>query len=150
MDLLLWRHAEAEDPGPGDDLERALTARGRAQAERVAAWLAERLPDDARVLVSPAKRCRQTVALLGRKTATVAALGPGATAEALLAAAGWPNGDDDTVVVVGHQPTLGEAAALAMGAGAADWQVKKGAVWWLKRSKSGTVRIHAVQSPDEL
>ena len=150
MDLFLWRHAEAEDAGRGGDLERALTARGRAQAERVAAWLDERLADDARILVSPAKRCQQTVAPLGRKTTTVAAIGPNATAEALLAAAGWPNGDDDTVVIVGHQPTIGEAAALAMGAAGADWQVKKGAVWWLKRGKSGTVRIHAVQSPDEL
>jgi phosphohistidine phosphatase len=150
MDLLLWRHAEAEDPGRGGDLERALTARGRAQAERVAAWLAERLPGDARVLVSPAKRCRQTAAPLGRTTATVAAIGPGATAEAVLAAAGWPGGDDETVVVVGHQPTIGQAAALAMGAGGADWQVKKGAVWWLKRGKGGSVRIHAVQPPDEL
>jgi phosphohistidine phosphatase len=150
MDLLLWRHAEAEDAGRGGDLARALTARGREQAERVAAWLAERLPDDAHILVSPAKRCQQTVAPLGRKTTTSAAIGPGESAEALLAAVGWPNGDLDTVLVVGHQPTIGEAAALAMGASGADWQVKKGAVWWLKRGKSGTVRIHAVQSPDEL
>ena len=150
MNLLLWRHAEAEDAARGGDLARALTARGRAQAERVASWLAERLPDDARILVSPARRCQQTAAPLGRKTETVAAVAPGASAEALLAAAGWPDGDDATVVVVGHQPTIGEAAALAMGAGGADWQVKKGAVWWLKRGKSGTVRIHAVQSPDEL
>jgi phosphohistidine phosphatase len=149
MDLLLWRHAEAEDAARGGDLERALTARGRAQAERVAAWLVERLPGDARVLVSPAKRCQQTAAALGRRTTTVAAIGPGATAEALLAAAGWPGGDE-TVVVVGHQPTIGEAASLAMCAGGAEWQVKKGAVWWLKRGKGGSVRIHAVQSPDEL
>ena len=150
MDLLLWRHAEAEDAGRGGDLERALTARGRAQAERVAAWLAERLPDGARILVSPAKRCQQTVAPLGRKTATVAAIGPGATAEALLAPAGGPNRGHQTVVVVRHPPTLGEAAAPAMGAAGADWQVKKGAVWWLKRGKNGAARIHAVQSPDEL
>jgi phosphohistidine phosphatase len=149
MDLLLWRHAEAEDAASGGDLARALTPRGRAQAARIAAWLAERLPDDALVLVSPAKRCQQTVASLGRKTTTVAAIGPGESAQALLDAAGWPNGDHDTVLVVGHQPTIGEAAALAMGAAGADWQVKKGAVWWLKRGKSGAVRIHAVQSPDE-
>ena len=150
MDLILWRHAEAEDARGSDDLGRALTARGRAQAARMAAWLAARLPADARILASPALRCQQTVAPLGRKATTVAAIGPGASAEALLAAAGWPNGDDDTVVVVGHQPTIGEAAALAMGAAGADWQVKKGAVWWLKLAKNGTVRIHAVQSPDEL
>ena len=150
MDLLLWRHAEAEDNAPGGDLARALTARGRAQAERVAAWLGERLPDDAQILVSPAKRCQQTVAPLGRTTTTAASIAPGASAQELLDAAGWPNGDHDTVLVVGHQPTIGEAAALAMGAAGADWQVKKGAVWWLKRGKGGTVRIHAVQSPDEL
>lgn len=150
MDLLLWRHAEAEDTAPGGDLARALTARGRAQAERVAAWLGERLPDDAHILVSPAKRCQQTVAPLGRKTTTAASIAPGASAQELLDAAGWSSGDHDTVLVVGHQPTIGEAAALAMGAAGADWQVKKGAVWWLKRGKSGAVRIHAVQSPDEL
>jgi phosphohistidine phosphatase len=149
MDLILWRHAEAEDAGGGSDLARALTARGRAQAERMAAWLAPRLADDARILVSPAKRCQQTVAPLDRTATTVAAIGPGATAEALLAATEWPGGDG-TVLVVGHQPTIGQAAALAMGVPGAEWQVKKGALWWLKRGKGGAVRIHAVQSADDL
>ncbi|HEX4234954.1 MAG TPA: histidine phosphatase family protein [Caldimonas sp.] len=148
MDLILWRHAEAEDAGRGGDLARALTARGREQAERMAAWLAPRLPATALVIVSPAKRCQQTVAALGRAPATVAALGPGATPEALLAAAGWPSAGE-TVVVVGHQPTIGQAAALAMGAAGSAWQVKKGAVWWLRGSKSGAVRLHAVRSPDD-
>jgi len=149
MDLILWRHAEAEDAGRGGDLARALTARGRTQAERMAAWLAPRLADDAQVLVSPARRCQQTVAPLGRTVSTVAAIAPGATADMLLVAAGWPGGDG-TVLVVGHQPTIGQAAALAMGVADAEWQVKKGAVWWLKRGKGGTVRIHAVQSADDL
>jgi len=148
MDLILWRHAEAEDAGRGGDLARALTARGRAQAERMAAWLAPRLPATARILASPAKRCQQTVAALGRTPTTLAAIGPGTTAESLLAAAGWPDAGQ-TVLVVGHQPTIGQAAAIAMGASAAAWQVKKGAVWWL-RSKGGWVRLHAVQSPDDL
>ncbi|HEY2558961.1 MAG TPA: histidine phosphatase family protein [Caldimonas sp.] len=148
MDLILWRHAEAEDAGHGGDLARALTARGREQAERMAAWLGPRLPATARVIVSPAKRCLQTVAALGRAPTTVAAIGPDATPEALLAAAGWPGGGE-TIVVVGHQPTIGQAAALAMGAVGAAWQVKKGAVWWLRGSKSGAVRLHAVRSPDD-
>jgi phosphohistidine phosphatase len=149
MDLILWRHAEAEDAARGGDLARALTARGRAQAERMAAWLLPRLPEAARIVVSPAKRCQQTVAPLGRAANTVAAIGPGASAEALLAAADWPRGGD-TVLVVGHQPTIGQAAALAMGVAGAEWQVKKGAVWWLHRGKGGAVRIQAVQSPDDL
>ena len=33
MDLILWRHAEAEDARAGqDDLERALTPKGERQA----------------------------------------------------------------------------------------------------------------------
>ena len=44
MDLILWRHAEAEDWQPddahrGSDLDRALTARGEKQAARMAAWM---------------------------------------------------------------------------------------------------------------
>ena len=40
MDLILWRHAEAQDPEDGmDDLARALTRRGEKQAARMAAWL---------------------------------------------------------------------------------------------------------------
>jgi phosphohistidine phosphatase len=149
MNLILWRHAEAEDAGPGGDLARALTGRGRAQAERMAAWLAPRLPAKARILASPALRCQETAAPLGRTISTVAAIGPDAAPETLLGATGWPDGNE-TVVVVGHQPTIGQAAALAMGVAGASWQVKKGAVWWLKSGKGGTVRLHAVQSPDDL
>ena len=40
MDLILWRHAEAEEADDGrPDLERKLTARGERQATRVALWL---------------------------------------------------------------------------------------------------------------
>ena len=149
MDLILWRHAEAEDAGRGGDLARALTPRGHAQAEQMAEWLLPRLAAATRILASPARRCQETAAALGRKATTVAALGPGATAEGLLAAAGWPSATG-SVLVVGHQPTIGEAAALAMGVAGAAWQVKKGAVWWLTSGKGGSVRVHAVQSPDDL
>ena len=37
MNLILWRHAEAEDGA--DDLQRALTGKGRRQAARMAQWL---------------------------------------------------------------------------------------------------------------
>jgi phosphohistidine phosphatase len=51
MDLILWRHADAEGGSP--DSERRLTERGREQARRVAAWLKARLPRGCEVLVSP-------------------------------------------------------------------------------------------------
>ncbi|HEV7576059.1 MAG TPA: histidine phosphatase family protein, partial [Caldimonas sp.] len=142
MDLILWRHAEAEDGRGGDDLRRALTARGRAQAARMAAWLATRLPPATRILASPALRCQQTVAALGRPATTVAAIGSGGSAAALLAAAGWPDGGN-AVLVVGHQPTLGEAAARAAGDDDAGWSLKKGAVCWLRHGPDGDVEVHA-------
>jgi phosphohistidine phosphatase len=106
MDLILWRHAEAADGA--NDAARALTPKGVKQAARMAAWLNARLPEDTRVLVSPAVRTQQTVQPLQREFETVHAIAPGAHPNAVLAAAGWPHGTG-TVIVVGHQPTLARA-----------------------------------------
>jgi phosphohistidine phosphatase len=153
MDLILWRHAEAEEAAPGgDDLKRALTAKGERQAERMAGWLNQRLTDSTRILVSPALRCQQTAKALGRKFRTVAAIGPEASAEALVAVAGWPDAAQP-VLVVGHQPTLGMAAALLLAGTAQPWALKKGAAWWLRhrlRSDDGAIVLQAVQSPDSV
>lgn len=142
MNLILWRHAEAEILRPGqDDLERELTSKGRRQAERMAQWLDQRLPDSARVLVSPAARTQQTVAPLGRRFKTVPALAPERSVDDLLAAAGWPAADE-TVLVVGHQPTLGMVAARLLCGADQAWSVKKGAVWWLeRRERKGQVQV---------
>jgi phosphohistidine phosphatase len=135
MDLILWRHAEAEPGEP--DVGRRLTSKGLKQAERIAAWLEPRLPDTTRILVSPAARSEQTALALGRKYKTVDEIAPGASAEALLAAAGWPD-SREPVLIVGHQPTLGEVAAMLLSGSPASWSVKKGAVWWLtNRTRNG-------------
>ena len=70
MDLILWRHAEAEDGLVDEtqtqlDLTRPLTQRGEKQALRMAAWLDRQLPEGARIWVSPARRCEQTALALG-------------------------------------------------------------------------------------
>ncbi|GIK87401.1 MAG: phosphohistidine phosphatase SixA [Burkholderiales bacterium] len=148
MDLILWRHAEAEAGGP--DLARRLTAKGIKQAERVAAWLERHLPDRCRVLASPAVRAQQTAAALGRRFRTVDALAPGASAADVLAAAGWPD-SRDAVLVVGHQPTLGEVAALLVAGDEQAWSIRKGAVWWLsdrERGEAASVVVRVVISPD--
>ena len=147
MDLLLWRHADAE-PGTRD-LERDLTDKGRKQAQRVAEWLRERLPEDARILVSPANRAQQTAGALTKSFATDAALAPGADARDVLAAAGWPDAEG-AVLVVGHQPALGRAAALALTGTSEDWSVKKASVWWLSRRADGKALLRTVISPDLL
>jgi phosphohistidine phosphatase len=151
VDLILWRHAEAfEMREVQDDLERALTAKGERQAHRVAAWLNRQLPATARVLVSPARRAQQTAAALDRKLRTMPALAPDGSVEDLLHAARWPEAREPTVVV-GHQPTLGMAAAWLLAGQAQAWAVRKGAVWWLRgRERDGVLQVvlHAVVSPE--
>jgi phosphohistidine phosphatase len=61
MELILWRHAEAEEGDAGlPDGKRRLTARGEKQAKKVALWLQRNLPRKRTVLVSPAERTQQT------------------------------------------------------------------------------------------
>jgi phosphohistidine phosphatase len=151
MDLILWRHAEAELlPEGGDDLQRALTAKGERQAKRMAAWLNQRLAATTRVLSSPALRCRMTVAALGREAKIVPSLAPDAAIEALMEAARWPRANEP-VLICGHQPTLGLLAARLLADIDQPWSVKKGAVWWLRsRERDGIaeVALQAVQAPD--
>lgn len=148
MDLILWRHCEAEPGEP--DLGRRLTSKGIKQAERMAAWLDTHLPDTCRVLVSPADRTQQTAQALQRKFRTVPELSPGATVAAVLAAANWPE-SREPVLIVGHQPTLGAVASFLLSGEESYWSVRKGAVWWLSnRAKEGgaSVVLKVVQGPD--
>ena len=148
MDLILWRHAEAE-PGD-DDLDRRLTSKGIKQAARVAAWLERHLPDTCRILVSPARRAQQTAQALGRKFKTVQDLAPGASVAAILAAANWPD-SRESVLIVGHQPTLGEVASLLLAGEEAGWSIKKGGIWWLSdrdRDGSAAVVLRVVIGPE--
>jgi phosphohistidine phosphatase len=147
MDLILWRHAEAEDAVGGDDMGRPLTRHGRKQAERVGAWLAKRLSDDWRVLSSPAKRAVQTAKGLDRAFEERPALAPGAGPRAMLAEAGWPHGEHP-VVIVGHQPTLGEAAAQLLGIDDG-LGIRKGAAWWFT-AKGDSVQLRAVVDAEVL
>lgn len=151
MDLILWRHAEAALEGAGeDDLARPLTAKGERQAERMAEWLNRRLAHSTRILVSPALRCQQTAKALGRKFRTVADLAPGATAQAVLRVARWPD-SSEPVLIVGHQPTLGLIASLALTGTEQAWPIKKSAAWWIRqrpRDDESHVVLQAVQSAD--
>jgi len=137
MDLVLWRHAEAESGEP--DEERKLTPKGEKQARRVAEWLHNRLPDTAKILSSPAKRAQQTAQALAeashRKIKTVDALAPSATVDEILDTVGWTAGRG-TLVVVGHQPTLGRVASRLLAGEERDWPIKKGAVVWISHRES--------------
>ena len=80
----------------------------------MAAWLDRQLPEGTRIVCSPARRCEQTVLALGRKYKLRTELAPDTTPDALLAAAGWPNGKS-VVLMVGHQPSLGPVDLAAAG-----------------------------------
>jgi phosphohistidine phosphatase len=148
MDLILWRHAEAEDGVP--DMARALTPKGEKQAAQMARWLREHLPKDTRVLVSPATRAQQTARALTSQFETERAIAPGTSVASLLAKTGWPEAKG-AVLVVGHQPTLGEVAAMLISGHPSDWIIKKGAIMWLThriRGDDQQVVLRATLSPE--
>jgi len=154
MDLILWRHAEAEDGGDHKpDSKRRLTARGEKQARKMASWLLDRLPSKTTVLVSPTERTQQTAHALGLPFEIEPKIGVGTDVADLIAATNWPHGRarGGAIVLVGHQPTLGRLAALLLSGAEADWSVKKGAVWWFSRrmreGEGGTV-LRAVMPAD--
>jgi len=150
MDLLLWRHAEAEE---GDnDFERALTGRGEKQARAVARWIRQHQPRHLRIVVSPTVRTRQTAEALDLPFDIERRIGPEAPAPELLAAAGWPSARG-AVLLVGHQPGLGQLASLLLAGQESPWTIKKGALWWLsRRIRSGETQtvLRTVVAPDFL
>jgi len=150
MDLLLWRHADAADGSP--DLARPLTLRGHEQARLVAEWLNKRMPAGIRVLCSPARRAQETAQALALPIETLDELAPDAVPAALIAAAGWPD-SDRSVLIIGHQPTLGETAAILLGAAGHQVPVHKGAVLWIRSSRRSirdAAKLVAVMEPEML
>ncbi len=135
MDLILWRHADAQDGSP--DMERTLTAKGLKQAQQMAAWLTPRLPKETRILVSPAVRAYQTANALERDYEIVPEISPGADGVHVLAAAGWPDATG-TILVVGHQPTLGDAASLLLFGESRPMSIKKAGLIWLTNRVRGS------------
>lgn len=153
MDLILWRHAEAIEPEAGQaDMTRPLTRRGEKQAVKMAAWLDRQMPDTTRIWVSPSRRTEQTAAALERKFKVTDALAPQATVEQLLELAQWPLANG-CVLMIGHQPTLGQALSQLLGFSAGECAVKKGAVWWVRhreREAENQTVIVTVQTPEFL
>jgi len=141
MDLILWRHADAEDGRP--DLERELTRQGRKQAAAVAKWLLKRLPQDFAVVSSPAVRARQTAEALGKPVQIDNLLAPGASVQVFSKYSRL----EEAIVLVGHQPDLGEALAYLVTGRSAGWRLQKGALWWLAEEP---LIVKAVVSPDLL
>lgn len=155
MQLILWRHAEAEDNAVSD-MARNLTLKGKKQAAHMSAWLHSQLRDDIvdwQLVVSPANRAQQTAAALGLPITTIDEIAPDAPAEAILTAALWPS-NTRNVIIVGHQPTLGKVAARLINGTDGYVSVKKGAMWWFEvgemnlRDGRSVTKLKAMATPD--
>tara|TARA_Y100001933_G_C18677377_1_gene429533 strand:+ start:124 stop:582 length:459 start_codon:yes stop_codon:yes gene_type:complete len=130
MELILWRHADAEYFG--NDMHRKLTTKGSQQATKVAKWLKSRLSHPWRLICSPAIRARETAIALSPNLEIVESILPGSDSNSLLTAANWPKAKH-TVIVVGHQPTIGQTVAHLMGLEENEWIVEKGSIVWLSQ-----------------
>ena len=150
MELLLWRHAEAA-PGHPDEA-RTLTDTGRLHAQQMARWLRPRLPADLLILCSPAVRTRQTADALQLPYDISDALAKHSGAAGMRDAAGWPD-NPRNVMLVGHQPGLGELLMLLLGATTPLDAMPMAGVWWLTAQRSGgkmMIGVKAVIGPTSL
>jgi phosphohistidine phosphatase len=155
--IIFWRHAEAEEYSEsGADRDRALTKKGRKDARKMAKWLSEHLPENAKVFCSPAKRCQETAAALSKFSTldinVVGFLNTDSTVEIITQK--LINEEDDintTFLIVGHQPTLGQLIAKRLGMQQNACVVKKGTVWWLRQREDDEGLenyLFTVQHPD--
>lgn len=132
MELILWRHAEAEEGSP--DLSRSLSRKGQEQAKMMAKWLKPKLPKNSQLWTSEALRSQQTAVALSSRYHTEARLNPDVAYQEViqwLYESRW----QEPLLVVGHQPWIGRVCAHLMGnrqVKEMDWSFKKGAVWWFE------------------
>lgn len=158
MDLLVIRHAIAEDAQPDqDDASRELTTEGSRKFRRSVQGLRELDWTLDRVLTSPWTRAIQTVELLKPITD-----GPVISTEllcdkprpelfALIAEATAPQQEEHATAVVGHEPWLTEMIAwLAFGDPhhSEGIELKKGGVAWLQGTAvPGGMKLRALLTP---
>ncbi len=153
--LILWRHAEAEiHSKSGADFDRVLTKSGHKDAAKMAKWLNRHLPINTTVFCSPATRCLQTAAALQAlssiKVEVADFLSVDSTPE-MIATKISNDDSSQTILIIGHQPNLGELITKLLGMNEGACAVTKGAVWWLRqRMNKGVMQtyLHAVKHPN--
>ncbi len=136
-DLILWRHAEAQDLQFGiDDVNRALTKKGESQAAKMANWLKQYLSKDICIISSPALRAEQTIKALGFPYQINKSLLPKASVDQVLELVQetFYQSNVSDILLVGHQPWLGQVAAFFLQINSAELSIKKSAVWWLRQN----------------
>ena len=152
MDLILWRHAEAQQGIP--DFARVLTPRGHTQASAIAEWLRTRLPTNTTIWVSPATRAQQTAYALDRPFSTETRLQPSCSLPQLIDLVAEALPRHTPLLVVGHEPYISGAAAHWLGGDPDRCATETAGVWWLRWSEAttdeGTAVLHAEIAPSTL
>lgn len=159
-DLILWRHAEAQDIQlVDDDLSRALTKKGKSQAASMANWLKQHLPKGTCIMSSAALRAEQTAQALALPYHIHNSLLPQASVDEVLQLVQetFYQSNISDILLIGHQPWLGQVAAYFLQINPAELSIKKSAVWWLTQNLNQQHKIDdeqdekfklvAVQSP---
>jgi len=117
MLLYLLRHADADTPAPSDT-ERALSEKGRAQAEKVGRFCEAHELHFSVILSSPVRRARETAEIVAEKMRAelfltpwlACGMSPHTALEELRAYR-----SQGSVLLVGHEPDLGLLAAHLLG-----------------------------------
>ena len=118
-EIILLRHAHAENASPGqEDIGRALSVRGEAEADAAGAWLKQHAATPERVLCSPAARSRETcervLAALGytdmRNEPRIYEATPASLIRVL-----DDHADAGSVMLVGHNPVIEQALETLIG-----------------------------------
>jgi phosphohistidine phosphatase len=119
MVVYIMRHGIAEvDSGSGEDADRRLTPEGRRKVVEVARGLKSLAVKPAAIFSSPLPRALETATLAASvldadlDVETMLALGPGYDAQTTINS--MPAQRGESVMLVGHQPHLGELASCLL------------------------------------
>lgn len=153
--LMLWRHADALPLSTEVtvDLNRPLSKKGHLQAEKMAGWLNKHLPSDTLLISSAALRAKQTLQALSDQFVVLNTLNPDATLEMTVKTLiDLPTNHQDklNILIVGHQPWLGELAGFLLELKPSEMHIKKGALWWFKNATTATnptYHLYCLQTP---
>jgi phosphohistidine phosphatase len=160
--LLLLRHAKTEKESPEGDEARALTERGKRDAEIIGRKIAELVGCPDVIVASNARRAQQTAEIV---TAEVEFVGPVTTEASVYAA--YPDellrvvrhlpDKAGSALLIGHNPGFEDLAGMLVGAGAPQPHLTTAGLAYLefdvKRWRdvsSGAGRLRGVYSPKEI
>lgn len=139
MDIYLIRHADAEAMGERGDASRALTEKGRKQAEALGSFMLKQKLHLPRIVTSPYRRSVETASIIaGIIHAEVhmdERLACGMTPDKGSAVIHELGGDP--LALVGHSPDLERFASHMIGSDRSGLEMKKGAVAAFEMSRPG-------------